>query len=256
MTILENISYDPALGKSGLYDFILPGNPGDACDDLFVYIHGGGIEGGDKAGERGVFQYLAAHGIASASINYRMYPDGAKFPDYIEDCAKAVSHIMTEGRKIVNFKRITVGGSSAGGYLSMMLFFDPRYLGAHGISPRDIDGWYFDAGQPTTHFNILAKERGIDPVAVRIDEAAPMYFVDHRFESPDTLPRIHFVWAENDMALRPEQSALMVRLLRHYGYPQNKLTQTFMPHNGHCEYVGKSALFGEMIAGFLARIEH
>jgi len=40
-------------------------------------------------------------------------------------------------------------------------------------------------------------------------------------------------------------------LLLHYGYPQNKLTQTFMPHNGYCEYVSKPALFGETIAGFL-----
>ena len=254
MTILENISYNPAIGTAGLYDLILPGNPGDACGDLFVYIHGGGIENGDKAGERPVFTYLAERGIACASLNYRMYPT-AKFPEYIEDCAAAVAHLMTEGRKIVNFRRITVGGSSAGGYLSMMLFFDPKYLGAHGISPRDIDGWYFDAGQPTTHFNILAKERGIDPVAVRVDEGAPIYFVDHRYEDPDTLPRIHFVWAERDMTARPEQSELMVCLLRHYGYPKEKLTQTFMPHNGHCEYVSKPALFGEMIAGFLNGFE-
>ena len=251
MTILENLVYDASIGAPGSYDLILPGEIGGSCDDLFVYIHGGGIVGGDKKGERRVFTYLAERGIACASLNYRMYGDGAKFPDYIEDCAKAIAHILTEGRKCVNFKRITVGGSSAGGYLSMMLFFDERYLGKHGISPRDIDGWYFDAGQTTTHFNILAKERGIDPVAVRVDEAAPIYFVDHRFEDPETLPRIHFVWAERDMTARPEQSELMVCLLRHYGYPQNKLTQTFMPHNSHCEYVGKPALFAEMIAGFI-----
>lgn len=252
MTILENIVYDASIGKSGLYDLILPGNPGDICRDLFVYIHGGGIQNGDKSDERKVFAYLAEHGIACASINYRMYPD-AKFPEYIEDCARAVAHIMTKGRAIVPFERITVGGSSAGGYLSMMLFFDEHYLGAHGISPRDIDGWYFDAGQPTTHFNILAMERGMDPVAVRVDEGAPIYFVDHRYEDPETLPCLHFVWAENDMTARPEQSALLICLLRHYGYPQKKLTQTFMPHNGHCEYVSKPALFGEMIAGFLNR---
>ena len=255
MTILDNITYNPEIGKAGLYDLILPGKPGDDFDDLFVYIHGGGIEGGDKWGERPVFTYLAERGIACASLNYRMYPDGAKFPEFIEDCAKAIAHIMTEGRKVVNFKRITVGGSSAGGYLSMMLFFDPKYLGAYGISPRDIDGWYFDAGQPTTHFNILEKERGIDPLAIRVDEAAPIYFVDHRFEAPDTLPRIHFVWSERDMTARPEQTELMICLLKYYGYPQNKIGQTFMPHNRHCEYVAKSALFAEMIAGFLKGFE-
>lgn len=251
MTVLENIVYDPAIGRNGLYDLILPGEPGDACRDLFVYIHGGGIESGSKEGERRVFTHLAEHGIACASINYRMYNEGARFPEFIEDCARAVAHIMTEGRAIVPFERITVGGSSAGGYLSMMLFFDEHYLGAHNISVRDIDGWFFDAGQPTTHFNILAKERGIDPVAIRVDEAAPIYFVDRPYEDTETLPYLHFVWSEFDMTARPEQSALMVRMLRHYGYPQNKLTQTFMPHNRHCEYISKPALFAEMIAGFI-----
>ena len=223
MTLLENQIYNTETGAAGLYDIALPGDVGTPCDLLYIYIHGGGIEGGTKDGgaERGLITTLAKeYGIAAASINYRMYP-AARFPVFIEDCAKAVAEILRAAKTLCPFRHAAVGGSSAGGYLSMMLFFDPKYLGAVGLSPRDIHGWYFDAGQPTTHFNILAKERGIDPVAVRIDEAAPMFFVDCPFTEKDTLPHIHFTWSEYDMTARPEQTELMLCLLRHYGYPRS-----------------------------------
>ncbi|MGM9625000.1 MAG: alpha/beta hydrolase [Eubacteriales bacterium] len=255
MTLLENLIYDPSRPECCRYDLFLPCNIGGTCENLFVYFHGGGLEGGDKAYERPVFSLLCEqYGIACASVNYRMYPDGARFPDYIEDCAKAVSVIMTEGKQYCRFRHITVGGSSAGGYLSMMLFFDPRYLGAYGIHPNTIDNCYFDAGQPTTHFNILAKERGLDPTAVRIDEAAPMYFADHPYTDTEALPRLHFTWAEHDMTARPEQNELMVCLLRHYGYPAEKLSTTWMAGNRHCEYVGNAPVFAKMIADFMKQI--
>ena len=43
----------------------------------------------------------------------------------------------------------------------MMLCFDKKYLGIHGIKPTDIAGFVHDAGQPTAHFNVL-KSRRID----------------------------------------------------------------------------------------------
>lgn len=65
-----------------------------------------------------------------------------------------------------------MGGSSAGGYLSMMLCFDKKYYEAVGVSPSDISGCVHDAGQPTVHFKVL-KERGIDSRRIIIDESAP-----------------------------------------------------------------------------------
>ncbi len=253
MQLYENLIYDNTIGTNGLYDLAVPDS--GMASDLFIYIHGGGIESGVKHGgaERSLIEALAEkYGIMAASINYRMYPD-AHFPDFIEDCAKAVAVILRDAKKYGTFTRVTVGGSSAGGYLSMMLFFDPQYLAAEGLKPTDIDGWYFDAGQPTTHFNILAKERGIDPLAIRMDEAAPMYFVDHRYEEADKaqLPRLHFTWAEFDMTARPEQTELMLCLLRYYGYPEHKLSTTFMKGYRHCAYISETALFSEMIAAFI-----
>jgi signal transduction histidine kinase len=70
-----------------------------------------------------------------------------------------------------NGEGVYVGGSSAGGYLSMMLCFNAAYLGAHGIDPTEISGWFHDAGQPTKHFTVL-KYSGEDERLVIIDETA------------------------------------------------------------------------------------
>ena len=55
-------------------------------------------------------------------------------------------------------ENLYVGGSSAGAYIAMMLCFDPAYLKPYGVS--NIQGYLFDAGQPTVHFRVL-KERGL-----------------------------------------------------------------------------------------------
>ena len=67
---------------------------------------------------------------------------------------------------------------------------------AWGIdSMKDIAGYLHDTPQPTTHFNIL-RERGIDTKAIRVDEAAPLYYIDRDFEAPQTLPECHFIVSE------------------------------------------------------------
>lgn len=40
---------------------------------VVLYFHGGGIEAGDKSGEKILFNYLVSQGIAVVSANYRMY---------------------------------------------------------------------------------------------------------------------------------------------------------------------------------------
>ena len=88
---------------------------------IVIYMHGGGLEAGDRGGPRALFDKLCSDGIDVASLDYRMYPD-ARFPDYIEDCAKAIDYIL---HKLgVHFSGVYFGGSSAGAYLSRMLLFD------------------------------------------------------------------------------------------------------------------------------------
>ena len=206
--------------------------------DLFVYIHGGGlVEGGRKRVD--VFaKTLAKHNIATASIEYRMYPN-AKFPEFIEDCAYSVKWLRDNISEYGRCKRIFVGGSSAGGYLSMMLCFDKSYLAKVGMKPTDIDAYIHDAGQPTAHFNVIQKELGVDGRRVIVNEMAPIYFVGMDEEYSKML----FIVSDNDMEARYEQTLLMVKTLQHFGHGDK--VEFTLQHGGHCQYVYEEDANGE-----------
>ena len=227
------------------FDLVLP----DAMPaPLFIYYHGGGLEAGDKADFRAHAELLASRGIASASVNYRMYP-AAVFPDYLVDAASAVAYLKEHAAEYGGFSAFYLGGSSAGGYISMMLYFDRRYLGAHGIDPDGLAGYVFDAGQPTTHFNVL-RERGIDTRAIRVDEAAPLFFVDSPVEDPLNKARLLFLAADNDMPGRLEQHYVMLRTLFAFGYSPARVTFRRMCGYSHCGYTGER-IFADMITAFI-----
>jgi acetyl esterase/lipase len=211
--------------------------------DLFVYFHGGGLKNGRRGGVEVFAKTLAKQNVATATVEYRMYPD-AKFPDFIVDCADAIRWLKDNISQYGKCNRIYVGGSSAGGYLSMMLCFDKRYLNAVGLEPTDIDAYIHDAGQPTSHFNVL-KELGKDSRRIIVDETAPMYFVGLE----ETYSPMLFVVSDNDMFGRYEQTMLMVKTLEHFGHADKVQTQVM---NGkHCAYVYKADENGE---GILAKV--
>ena len=217
---------------------------------IFVYFHGGGLEHGSKNPEDPFIGYLIQRGIAVADVNYRMYPD-AKFPDFVEDAADAVAWAWKNMPKHTACREFYVGGSSAGGYLSMMLCFDPKYLGRHGLKSWDIRGYIHDAGQPTAHFNVL-REQGVDTRRLIVDETAPLYHVG---AYGNECSRMLFVVSDNDMANRYEQTMLMLSTLKHFDYDQEKISWKLM-HGKHCAYVraldekGES-VFGKIIFGFI-----
>lgn len=223
-----------------MLDVYLPEGKSNA---VFLYIHGGGIEAGTKNDGNYFAALLAEQGISTVSINYRLYPE-AKFPEFIEDSADAVAWVFQNKALFGGCDKVFVGGSSAGGYLSMMLCFDKRYLNAVGLEPTDIDAYIHDAGQPTSHFNVL-KELGKDSKRVIVDETAPMYFVGLE----ETYSPMLFIVSDNDMFGRYEQTMLMVKTLEHFGHADKVQTQVM---NGkHCAYVYKADEDGE---GILAKV--
>ena len=213
---------------------------------LFIYIHGGGIEGGSYTDHKEALEELTRDGIATASIGYRLYPN-AKYPEFIEDCAAAVAYMKNLAG--YSFSDIFVGGSSAGSYLSMMLFFDPKYLGAHGIDPMSLAGYVFDAGQPTVHFNVL-KERGMDSRLLRVDEAAPIYHITKDYDKSKHLPKIVHIAASQDIKCRLEQVKLLHETMRHFGYPDTHNKFYYMNGCSHCQYSNTHA-FVELVESII-----
>lgn len=241
--------YDIAYKDNLALDIHLP-----ECEefDLFVYFHGGGLCRGDKSRAEVFAETLAKGGIATASVNYRMYPD-AKYPDFIEDAACAIKWLKDNAQQWGRVKRLFVGGSSAGGYISMMLCFDKRYLGTVGMQPTDIDGYIHDAGQPTAHFNVL-KELGKDSRRVIVDETAPMYFVGLEEKYAPML----FIVSDNDMFGRYEQTMLMIKTLEHFGHKETVFLQ--LMNGKHCAYVYAAddqgiSVFGKAILSFVEKLD-
>ena len=235
----ENLFIDLHLPETGTFD-------------LFVYFHGGGLCGGNRKGVEIFANTLAKRNIATASVEYRMYPE-AKFPDFIEDAATAIRWLKDNISTFGNCGRVFVGGSSAGGYISMMLCFDDKYLNAVDMKPTDIDGYIHDAGQPTAHFNVL-NEHGIDSRRLIVDKTAPMYFVGTKdFYSP-----MLFVVSDNDMFGRYEQTRLMISVLKHFGHSERIYLD--VQHGKHCEYVYKEddngeGILGNIVLSFINRID-
>ena len=249
MKIIMDIFYTENANPSQSLDLYLPeGNKGFP---VFVYFHGGGIENGSKSGFEKIAEYFCKRGVAFISAEYRMFP-GAKYPEFIEDAASAVAWAWKNIASYGGSGKVFVGGSSAGGYLSQMLCFDPRWLGAHGIDCTEIAGYLHDAGQPTAHFNVL-KYSGVDSRRVIVDERAPLYHVG-------TLPKyapMLIIYSDNDMENRPEQTRLLVSTLNHFRYDMDRVEVRVM-HGKHCQYVGAldpdgESLFSRMIYPFIEK---
>lgn len=184
-----------------------------------VWFHGGGLQKGDKNGEQiandsvktvRIARSLAAAGVAIVAPNYRFSPK-VKFPAYIQDAAAAVAwtrtHIAEHGGDPA---KVFVGGHSAGGYLTLMLGLDPQYLEAVGAKPSDFAGYIPVSGQTLTHYTVR-EERGLPKFPAVADEAAPLHLI--RAETPPFL----VLYADNDMAARAEENALLVAVLKAAG---------------------------------------
>ena len=207
--------------------------------DLFIYFHGGGLSACSHKNYEPTGLAFEKINMAFASVEYRLYPN-AKFPDFIEDAAKSVKWLKDNISTYGKCNRIFVGGSSAGGYLSMMLCFDKKYLNAVGLNSTDITGYIHDSGQPTTHFNVL-KEYGYDYRRVIVDEKSPMYFVGMEEKYSPML----FLVATNDMHCRLEQTKMMVKLLEDFGHKDTVFLEVL--EGKHCENTWKINEKGESV---------
>ena len=219
--------------------------------DLFVYFHGGGLTCGVRGGVEVFAKTLAQSNIATATVEYRLYPN-VKFPGFIEDGAHAVRWLKDHISEYGKCRRIFLGGSSAGGYISMMLCFDPSYFAAVDMKPTDIDAYIHDAGQPTSHFNVL-KELGRDSRRVIVDETSPMFFVG----TSDEYSPMLFIVSDDDMFGRFEQTMLMVKTMEHFGHAQKVYCEVM--HGKHCEYVRKKdengdGVFANLVLSFLCKL--
>ena len=252
MRVFEDIKYSERANPCHFLDLYLPDGE---CKALFLFFHGGGLIEGSRKDLNASHPFVrdminAGFGVASAE--YSLYPD-ARYPDYIEDAAFAVSFAKHRLSEYGDYGKLIVGGCSAGAYITQMLCFNKSFLEAVGVSSEDILAYVHDAGQPTVHFNVL-RERGFDHRRIMIDKAAPLYYVD----KAKAYPPMKIIVSDNDIPNRLEQTELLLGTLRNFGYDMSKVdfTKTSGTHVWYVNAVdnnGKSE-YANLIIPFIKRI--
>ncbi len=174
-----------------------------------VWFHGGGLEGGSK----GLREEFRNRGFAVVDVNYRLYPK-VKCPGYLEDAALAVSWVFNNIAQYGGSpSKIFIGGHSAGGWLTLMLTLDKRWLAEYGIDADRIAKAYPVGGQTMTHFTIK-KERGLNVDLPFIDDMAPSFHV-----RKEGAPLMLITGDRNlEMLARYEENAHLLAILKHFGH--------------------------------------
>ncbi len=142
--VLHDLSY---AGKDGhprqKLDLHLPEKTPEQPRPVFILIHGGGWQAGDKANAnfaRAKVRWLLDSGYLVASVNYRLSP-AVEHPAHVEDVCRAVAwvqkHVSKHGG---DPERLYLLGHSAGAHLAALAAVDAPRLKAAGADPASIRG--------------------------------------------------------------------------------------------------------------------
>lgn len=193
-----------------------------------VWLHGGGLTAGSRN-----FAGLTDPYIAQVTVDYRLLGKGAKTGvDCIEDAAAAVAwtimHIAEYGG---NPKKVFVSGMSAGGYLTMMVGMDPKWLAAHGIKNTALAGLVPISGQATKHFNVRKYAGDDDPQFLpKIDDLAPLAHV-----SANLSPMLCVCGQPPyDWKCRSEENRLLIASCVALGHKRAKFVELDYCDHGRC----------------------
>lgn len=189
-------------------------HPVDSGYPTLIWFHGGGLTGGNKHFPAEIMNQE----IAIVAVNYRLSPK-AQNPDYINDAAEAVAWVFDNIEKYGGDKsKIYISGHSAGGYLTLMLATDKKYLQQFGVDADSIAAYLPVSGQTVTHFTIR-KERNLPDGLPVIDEFAPV-----NKTRKNTPPIILYTGDRYmEIANRWEENALFESVSRNIGNKNVKL---------------------------------
>lgn len=217
---------------------------GDATDrPAVVLVHGGGWNSGSSSDVAPDAQALAAAGLVSFAIDYRLDEDGKGpgWPDELGDVLDALAWVADQADTYgVDPARIGVYGSSAGGNLALLAA--TRRDGVDGPAPKAVVSWSgvtdltsltpptLDAGEtPSTTADAADAPKGCasDPVCLGIldPEAITEYIGCSLDDCPDdyadaspvthvtaSMPPTYLVSFEEDLVPLAQQKALVTAM--------------------------------------------
>ena len=195
---------------------------GGANHPVIVWFHGGGLEGGNKE----IPAQLKEKGLVVVGVNYRLLPR-VTVRETLDDAAEAVAWVF---RHIADYggdtHKIVVTGHSAGGYISMMLCLDKKWLAAYSIDADSVMMYVPFSGQAITHYNVR-KMQGIPPLQPTIDEYAPLYWVR------GNCPPLVLICGDRELELygRYDENQYLARMMKLAGHQHTYLYE--LDGHGH-----------------------
>jgi acetyl esterase/lipase len=121
VNVIRDVVFGTGGGRDLTMHLVVPKQTSETPIPAYVWIHGGGWQGGTKEGGIGQVIPIVRSGFVGATIEYRLTGEAA-FPAQIEDCKCAIRFLRANAEKYnLDVDRIAVGGSSAGGHLVALL---------------------------------------------------------------------------------------------------------------------------------------
>jgi len=119
--IRRDLSYGTHDGVTLIGDLYAPKAAGKY--PVLVAVHGGGWQGGSRAGYRYWGPYLAGHGIALYAIDYRLLKPGQpSYPQAVHDVRAAVQFVKSKAADLkIDPDRVGLMGDSAGAHLAALV---------------------------------------------------------------------------------------------------------------------------------------
>ena len=179
-----------------------------------VWFHGGGLLNGEKF----IPGNLKNQKLSIVPVNYRFSPL-VTCPAYIEDAAAAVAWVFRNIQKYGGDpEKIYISGHSAGGYLTLMIGLDKKWLGNYNIDANKIAGLFPFSGQTVTH-STIRRERKISEVLPVIDEFAP---INHARQDA---PPLYLITGDRelDMPARYAENAYLMEIMKATGHKETRL---------------------------------
>lgn len=230
----RTIDYPGGPGRSLRADLWLP--EGKGPHPLVVGVSGGGWVFGHRGALGAWGRWLAARGLAFASIDYQRVEGGPAFPQNLQDVATGLTYLADNAAALgLDGTRIAVLGASAGAHLAALALLSRNvqtppvagFAGIYGVYDL-LSHWQADLwrnappGTDKTHA-MLGKSPFEDPQLVH--DASPLRQITYAAAMPVLL-----VWGGSDTEVLPRQSEDFARALTQARFPVRSLT---LPDAGH-----------------------
>jgi len=206
---------------------------------VLVAVHGGGWQGNSRKAYAHWGPYLARHGYAVFSIEYRLVKPGVKgYPAAVYDSRAAVQYVRAEARDLgVDPERMALIGDSAGAHLAAMVALageEPAFSGEYrsdrhaGVSTKvkAVVGFYgvYDTLAQWQHDltarprdNIVEKFLGVAPHADRkiYFESSP---ISYALADRNTTRFLLIHGTDDDIVERETQTDAFLTALKQAGF--------------------------------------